>query len=66
MRMSPEEFSAEADNILTPAIERLIKHAFDNGPAQGVEIFIGAYLDLAKECALATVRAIIAEAGSTR
>ena len=46
--MNAEEFTREADKVVSPAIERLIQMAFETVPAESVERLVSAYLDIVK------------------
>lgn len=50
--MTAEEFSAEADKVISPAIERLAQMAFETVPSENVETLVGYYLDIARYVAI--------------
>ena len=59
--MTAEEFTAEAERLLAPPIERLIQMAFETTPADNVENLVVASLDLMARAAVRAVHRMIAE-----
>jgi predicted phosphohydrolase len=59
--VTAEEFSAEADKVISPAIERLVQMAFETVPRENVEMLVRYYRDMVKEYATGAVRSIISD-----
>jgi hypothetical protein len=59
--VTAEEFTIEADKVVSPAVERLLMLAFETVPADKVEILVGSYLGMVREYATGAVRSIIEE-----
>lgn len=60
--MTAEEFTTEADAVITPAVERLVYLAFQTVPQERVHRLLAAYFEIMKKCAVETARSIIADA----
>lgn len=63
--MTAEEFAKEADAAIQPAVEWLVRAAFQAVPHENVEMLVETYMDLMKACAIEAVRGIIAESEKT-